>query len=596
MKKPRRPKGGFAQNAVTARGEAEQIAAIFRNVALGVVAAASAAVILGPVFVRLNVLPSRLAAAWSLWIVCCATAHLLLWRAYRRTPPIGQMRARWPNLFTIIAFAEGIAWGALPVMLAPAGEYGLEMLGVVVTLAVAAGAVPAFGAYLPAFLALFLPATIPYAIYNILAGGSLHDAAAALMVIFILGMGGLGLQFNRNFSALIGLRLEKEQLVESLLRQKELAEHANFAKSKFLAIASHDLRQPVHALGLFVGALRGVPVPQEAARLIGEIDASVLALDELFSALLDVSQLDAGIVQARKQIFPIQPLLTRIVRDYVEEAEAKSLKLVLWPSSAYVETDPLLLERILRNLIANALRYTDRGRVVVGCRRGPSLQVQVWDTGPGIPVAERERIFQEFFQIENEGRDRSKGLGLGLAIVRRLSDLLTCPLTLRSEVGKGSCFSLAVRCVAPVHPQGSEPFATVAAGALKRGFIVVIDDETPAQQAVYGLLKSWGHEVIIAASGDALMDRLADCPARPDLIIADYHLKGEETGISVINRLHAEYNLSIPAIVMTGDTTPDRVAQAKESGFLVLHKPVPSSRLRTAIGNLMKSDSDTAID
>jgi two-component system, sensor histidine kinase len=595
MKKPRFSLGAAVRDIGSERAEAEQIEVLFRNAAVGVIAAASAAAVLGPAFARLGVLPVSVGILWAACIACCAIAHLALRASYRRMPAPGrQRRRRWAIIFTIIAFAEGAAWGALPIMLAPAGEFALEMLGAVVTVTVAAGAIPAFGSYLPAFAALFLPATLPYAFYNAWVGGVLHDSAAALMVIFIFGMGGLGLQFNRNFAALIGLQLEKDQLAESLLRQKELAERANFEKSKFLAAASHDLRQPVHALGLFVAALRGVQVSPQAARLIGEIDASVTALDDLFSALLDMSQLDAGIVLVRRQIFPIQPLLARIVRDYAKEADEKSLTVVLRESSAFVETDPLLLERVLRNLLANAVRYTQRGRILVGCRRGGGvLTIQIWDTGPGIPVKERERIFQEFFQIENGERDRSKGLGLGLAIVRRLSNLLACPLIVRSEVGKGSCFGISVPRVAA---SKVEPAPAPVAGALRRGFIVVVDDEASVQQAMDNLLRSWGHEVIAAPSGDILMDRLADLPARPDLIIVDYRLQGEETGVSVVNRLHAEYNTSIPAIMITADTDRDRLTEAKASGILVLHKPVASSRLRTAIGNLMKADNPALAD
>ena len=229
-----------------------------------------------------------------------------------------------------------------------------------------------------------------------------------------------------------------------LRRQKELAEEANLSKSRFLAAASHDLRQPIHALGMFVGALARHPMTDEMRRLVEQIEGSVGAMDGLFNSLLDISKLDAGVVQSHVRSFAIGPLLQRISDEFAGEAQRKGLRLTLCPCSAFVASDPVLLERILRNIVSNAVRYTDQGRILVGCRRGPRLSVQVWDTGRGIAQADRERVFQEFYQVDNFERDRAKGLGLGLAIVRRLTLLLDHPLELRSQIGRGSVFKLSL--------------------------------------------------------------------------------------------------------------------------------------------------------
>jgi signal transduction histidine kinase/CheY-like chemotaxis protein len=575
----------------------EQVAAVFRNVSVGVVAAACAALVLVGTLVHLGVLPSAAAAVWATSIIVCAGGHLVLRRAYGRAIRQERESRGWAICFTAFSLVEGILWGWLSISITDRSPYGLEMLVMVVVLTMAAGAIPAFGPYLPAFAALFLPATIPFAVANLLAGGALQEASAVLMLIYILGMGAVGLNFNANFAKLVLLRIETERLAESLREQKELAERASLEKSHFLASASHDLRQPVHALGLFVGALRGVDMPEAGTRLLDQVEASVIALDDLFSALLDISKLDAGIVQPRPQSFPIQPMLERIVRDHLDEAISKSIALVLHPCSAVVETDPVILERILRNLIANAVRYTDRGRVVVGCRHVKgALRIQVWDTGRGIPFNQRERIFEEFFQLENPERDRAKGLGLGLAIVRRLTGILHSPLTLESEPGRGSCFSVTVqKSVLPWLAPPTTIAPATAPGALKRGFVLVIDDETAIQQAMHSLLTNWGHTVMTAGSGDAMLEQLADCPTRPDLIISDYRLRGTETGLAVIDRLHAEYNDDIPALLITGETAPDRLLEARESGFLILHKPVSNSQLRAAIGNLIRIEEPQSI-
>jgi CheY-like chemotaxis protein len=329
--------------------------------------------------------------------------------------------------------------------------------------------------------------------------------------------------------------------------------------------------------------------------LVGHIESSVSAMDGLFTALLDISRLDAGVIRSHPAAFAIQPMLERIWRDHVAEAAGKDVALTLQPSSAIVRTDPLLMERVLRNLVSNAVRYTDRGRIVVGCRRGERLRVQVWDTGRGIPPDQQERVFQEFYQMGNAERDRSMGLGLGLAIVKRLTVLLGCPLSLRSEPGKGSVFTVEIPYAAEAAttaPGADQPLPT----AFARGLILVIDDEIAIQEAMRSLLSGWGYEVITAGSGAEILARTATCPSRPQLIICDWRLRAEENGIEVIERLQSEYNEDIPAVLITGDTAPDSIREARDGGFLLLHKPVASARLRAAIGNLTSARSAVAPD
>jgi CheY-like chemotaxis protein len=377
-------------------------------------------------------------------------------------------------------------------------------------------------------------------------------------------------------------------MAQDLRRQKEIAEQANLAKSTFLAAASHDLRQPIHALGLFVGALRGIAMSSEGQRLVEQIEASTEAMDGLFSALLDISRLDAGIVEVHRRPFAITPFVTRLCGDYEQEAQAKGLSFVCRPGDAIVESDPLLMERVLRNLISNAIRHTQTGRVALLCRqRGAKLSIQVWDTGPGIPPDQQERIFQEYYQLGNPERDRAKGLGLGLAIVRRLTQLLDCPLTLCSRPGRGSCFAVTLPLANSFAVEAAPSVKDDELGALATGLVVVIDDEVAIREAMATLLGGWGHTVIAAGSGDDAINRLANCTVSPDLIISDYRLRNGETGAEVIERLRSEYNDAIPAMLITGDTAPDRLAEAQASGLLLLHKPVSNSRLRAAIVNLI---------
>jgi two-component system, sensor histidine kinase len=566
---------------------AEQVAALFRNVAPAVIAAAAGAGFLSGLLIHLGVLRWDRGVAWALYIASGAAAHLLLLAFYRRRSSLRRGPHRWTLMFTAICLAEGAGWGWAPVSLVGASQFDSKMLIMAITIAISAGSIPTFSPYLPSLLSFFLASTVPYTLVSMTANNPMQQASALMMLLYIAAVGGLGVIASRNFKELVGLRIQTSNLAESLGMQKDIAERANIAKSNFLAAASHDLRQPVHALGLFVGALRNVAMPAEGLRLVEQIEASTAAMDNLFSALLDISRLDAGVVDVHPKTFLIQPLLDRICRDHAEEANAKGVGLASARCSAVVNADPVLIERILRNLVSNAVRYTEHGRVVVGCRRGPALRVEVWDTGPGIPLHQQEDIFQEYFQLGNPERDRAKGLGLGLAIVRRLTDLLGCQLVLRTRLGRGSFFSVTV-------PLAREGLAALGDGSdtpgeiLAHGLIVVVDDEIAILDAMAALLTGWGHEVVTAGSGKEVMARMVGGPARPDLIICDYRLRAGETGIEVIEALRSEYNATIPAMLITGDTAPDRLAEASASGLLLLHKPVPNGKLRAAVANLMQ--------
>jgi signal transduction histidine kinase len=427
-------------------------------------------------------------------------------------------------------------------------------------------------------------------------GGVLYGSLAAMYVIWFVAVTELARRTSNSFTELVTLRFENLDLVENLQREKTAAEQANAAKSRFLAAASHDLRQPVHALSLFVAAMRPRKMDDEARELLDHIDGSVRAMGGLFGGLLDISRLDAGVVEVNRGPVLVQPLLERVCHDYEVLADAKGLKLVLHECSLAVMSDAMLLERIVRNIIANAVAYTDRGRVVVGCRRRRgSLSIQVWDTGRGIPRHEQEHVFQEFYQLGNPERDRTKGVGLGLAIVRRLTQLLGHTLTVHSDVGQGSVFEVSVPygdfAAASTAQTGEYLTPFLAHGV---GLILVIDDEMAIQIAMKSLLESWGYEAITAGSCDEMLERIATHRTAPRLIISDYRLRDNASGIDAIERLRSEYNDEIPGMLITGDTAADRLKEAQESGFLLLHKPVPNHRLRASIAHLIES-SDKAV-
>ena len=365
-----------------------------------------------------------------------------------------------------------------------------------------------------------------------------------------------------------------------------LAETADRSKSRFLAAASHDLRQPLHALGLLAAALGERARDAHTQSIVERIRTLVTSLEALLSALLDVSKLEAGIVVATPRDFGLDALLGRIANDFAPEAVDDGIELLVLPTRRFVRSDPLLLERILRNLVANALKVTQRGGVLVGCRRrGADLSIEVWDTGPGIPVAEQGRIFEEFYQIDNPGRDRSKGLGLGLAIVRRLADLLGHEVSLASRLGRGSVFRVRVPQAASQENR-SETATPPPPGALAGRRILVIDDEAAVREGMRDALGAWG---CIADTCAGPTDVPAGMPA-PDVLVVDYRLAGGADGLMAIAELRSRFGRDVPALLVSGESSGAELARIKASGIPLLHKPVPPARLRAALVYVLRGE------
>jgi signal transduction histidine kinase/FixJ family two-component response regulator len=438
-----------------------------------------------------------------------------------------------------------------------------------------------------------------------IAGGHLHAPVVVGGGDEIAAMGRAVEVFRRNTLERDGLlaekaqaaeRLEKEieqrtaelsQALHELEKRRQQLEDANKYKSRFLASASHDLRQPLHALNLFAAQLRADADPEERVRLVARINAAVGAMNELFEALLDMSKLDAGVLEPDVSAFPVGPLLARMETTFGEVARAKGLRLQVVPSGAWVRSDFILLERILLNLVSNAVRHTARGGVLIGCRRrGGRLRIDVCDSGAGIAEEERRRIFGEFVQL---ARDPGGGLGLGLSIVDRLGRLLGHPVEMDSRLGRGSRFSVTVPLVAA----GSEaelPSVLAAVADPARGkLVVVIDDDVLALDGMGGILRSGGCDVVTADSGEAALAALAARQRAPDLVISDYRLAGAETGIAAIERLRAALGAAIPAFLVSGDTAPERLREARAGGCHLLHKPVAPMRLRAIVNQLLKA-------
>ena len=391
----------------------------------------------------------------------------------------------------------------------------------------------------------------------------------------------LGAQFNR-----MAERLEESYatLEARIAERTEQLAQANQAKTRFLAAASHDLRQPMHALALTVGELREAARAPELAALARRIDRSVDALEDLLDALLDISKLDAGAIQPERRAFPLRPLLERLADEFAPAAEAKGLRFRVVPTGLWTESDPTLLGRILLNLVANAVRYTREGGVVVGCRRrGAEAEIVVADSGIGIAAADQARIFEEFYQAGSPQRDRATGLGLGLAIVDRAARLLGHSITVKSQVGRGSLFGVRVPIVPP--RPGEPASAAPETGSELAGLrVLVVDDEPDVRAALDGLLQRWGCKVETAADGG---EALAAGRASPDLVLCDLRLGEVESGFDVLDRLKDRWGTSLHGIIVTADASTERIAEAHARGYPLLHKPVRPAKLRALVEQLL---------
>ncbi len=452
---------------------------------------------------------------------------------------------------------------------------------------------PQFRLFVAFVLLVFVPAIVAVAAHTTQLSWELAIVmSVALSMIVVLGR-----NYRDAFDRSTELKLRTEALAEQLGREKTVAEEArrqadiaNRAKTQFFTAASHDLRQPLHAMGLFAEALRVKTHDTEVAQLVNSINESVDALEGLFSELLDITRIDSGGVDVRPESFAVGDIFRKLKLHFEPAAFEKGLTLRLRGHAHVFHADPLLVERILRNLVSNAIRYTADGTVLASARRrGDRVVLQVWDSGPGISAELQARVFEEFYQVPGTAvsREQKKGLGLGLAIVKRLAGLMDAPLALRSQPGRGTVFTLELP-VGRAAPAGTRiasakgPIGITLDGRL----IVIVEDEPAVRAGLEVLLRGWGATIEAFESVDAtrawIAGRPADAP-RPALVIADYRLEAGETGVAAIVAMRQRFGAALPAIVVTGSSMTGHDREAQEQDFHLLIKPVLPNKLRAMI-------------
>ena len=386
---------------------------------------------------------------------------------------------------------------------------------------------------------------------------------------------------------------QRKQAASALEAAKLHAEQASLGKSRFLAAASHDLRQPLQTLSLLQGLLAKATHGERARGLLVRVDDMLNAMSGMLDRLAGINAIETGAVGAKRVSFDMNRLLARMREEFTTQAQAKGLQLRVMPCSLQVFSDPDLLEQILRNLLSNALRYTARGKILLGCRRcgGGAVRVEVWDTGMGIPNAELHAIFEEYHQLDNAARERSRGLGLGLSIVNRLANLLDHPVHVRSAEGRGSVFAVEIGCP-PGTLAGNPPslFAQpppVAPAATGAGMILAVEDDPDMRELIGLLLESEGYPVVTAADGVTALDLAARGAVSPDLLLADYNLPNGISGLDLAVQLRALLGRTIPVIVLTGDVSADTLRDVVQQGCVQLNKPVKHQELTGLIKQLL---------
>jgi len=441
------------------------------------------------------------------------------------------------------------------------------------------------------------------------------QAVFGVLALLILALSYIGYQFfmywtaslaksaGDLFSANENLRNEineRERAEAQLVGAKETAEKASRAKTKFLASANHDLRQPIQALALLVGTLRLIlsnersineeEVIEKSLSIVDKIDSSQIAMTSLMEALLDISKLDAGVIVPEIENFNIGGLLERLADDYEKSADLKGISLNIVQSSAVVKSDPVLVSRILSNLVSNALKFTDKGKILIGCRHhGYFLNIQVLDTGKGIPEDGFVTIFEEFKQLDNPARQREKGLGLGLAIVKQISQLLGFEIKLQSHLGKGSHFSFDLPLVS--HPvlmlrpkkYPTEPKALPVNKVFNGLKVIILEDDPMVSTPLITLLNAFEMDAIGFTSVEDALSVIDNDTQAPDFIIADNQLLGQKNGAEGIDLMRRRFNKNIPAIIISGNTEPEHIEKYKQLGLAFYPKPITPQSLVSVI-------------
>jgi len=593
---------------LVARARADQVATLYARGHLTSVSMGLGAIIL--CIAMWSEVAATSMIAWGALIALNQLWRTALMRAFERMRPGDAAAPHWGRYWAAGSTVAGALWGGAAVAMFPASP-AYQSLLIVCLFGAALGGLNLTAVYKPSFYGFVLPALVPLIVRVACVGDEVHWFIAGVMSVVLAFVVGFGHRLNDVLTRSLAIRYENIDLIgelkdrtRSALDARASAESANRAKSQLLAAASHDLRQPLHALGLYVAALAARARDAEWRPLVAHVESAANALEIQFAQLIDLSRLDAGVLTPEPIDVALAPLFARIRAEFAPQAAARGLSLTIVPTRLAVHSDPVLLERIVGNLVANGVRYTHRGGVLVGARRrGGRIAIDVVDTGIGIAPAHRLRIFEEFYRVKDDERSAPgrRGMGLGLAIVRRFADLLEHEIALESREGAGSRFRVLLpRSVAATpRPQRLRPAASCAEPATlpwcTGRVVAVVDDDAATLDAMQTLFETWGAVVACGDAIESLIATIGEVGRYPDLIVADLRLADGQSGIDAVRRLRHELGVPIPAIIVSGDTGTLADREARAAGLMLLQKPVVGATLRATAMSLM-SPRDVALN
>nr|WP_295658845.1 ATP-binding protein [Polymorphobacter sp.] len=542
----------------------------------------------------------RIVAAWTAVEVGTQVyRQFRILNRYAAGIPAVNFAAYWSRHHAIYQTTLGLVWGATMFLFAHPGDPISVATTACVIILLTAGAVPGQSYNPPAVYGYLVTTYVPLVVRLLTFPGIDYHLFAVLLAAFA---GALALMCRlqaESFAAGVRIRYRNVELVDALRAQTEdavaaraAAEAASLAKSQFLAAASHDLRQPLYALGLFSATLESLDLRPDAREIVGHVKTNLDALESLFSGLLDISRLEAGVIAIKPETIATDTLFDRLDHYLRPIATEHGLDLRYRSDGSMVRSDPALLEQILLNLASNALRNTLRGGVLIAARRrGDAVRFEVWDTGIGIAAADLDRIFDDFIQVGNPERNRRKGMGLGLAIAARSARLLGTRIEVRSQPGRGSIFHLAQPLTGAVALQAE--LAADAADPIAGLRVLIIDDDPEVRDAVAVLLRQWRLEVDVVADGTAAIARI-DSGGDYDVVLTDYRLPGVHTGLDLVGQLESRAKRALNCCIVTGDLDAAVIAAAAARGVPLIHKPLQPGRLRALIAHLATKSADRA--
>jgi len=573
---------------------------VIDNISTNVVAALVVATIVTLIIFRYRTEPSRFVFIWLVVFACFTICRYIYAKRCKHTRLTGANINHVLNITGLFMFLSGAWWGVLGYSYIDADYPVISMILLMVFTGMAANCAATMSYVLPLYLVFVYPMMLLAALKFYLIDHAQYQWVPVLIFIYLFFSSITTRRIRTSLKQSILLRFENLDLIDDLQIQNEKtesalkkAEQANLAKSRFFAAASHDLRQPLQSLGMFTTSLESQVDKPQQKKVVSHIASSVRSLEGLFNALLDISSLDAETIKVRKQHFYLDSQIGQMVTDLKELATDKHLSLVNDVGSHPVYCDPILLNRIIRNLSDNALNYTQKGEIKISSeQRADKVVLTISDTGLGIAEHDAKHIFEEFVQLNNPERDRSKGLGLGLSIVMRICELLDLDLDLKSTVGVGSSFSISLDVGDESKISNKAIQQAELPGSLNGLFVLVVDDEEDVRLSMESLLGVWDCTVMLASSGAEATLQLSEYGSCPDVVITDYRLRNNETGAEALALINETCEREVPAIVITGDIAPQRLVEIDKLNLPVLHKPCNTVRLKGLLSSIQSSMTD----